>query len=177
VFNSVARGLGVRYDEGQGVPQDKSKAVHWYAAAAAQGHVRAQYCLGKLVFAVTVARATGNVEIFVVSAGVCYAEGEGVTPDESKAVLWYKAAAAQGFVRAQYNLGMSYPANGSCLALSRMQRICRPSAGVRYDEGRGVPQDKSKAVELYAAAASQGHVRAQYYLGKFVLQSVVVSLV
>ncbi len=39
-------------------------------------------------------------------AGVSYAEGRGVSKDESKAVQWYGAAAAQGHAQAQYNLGL-----------------------------------------------------------------------
>jgi TPR repeat protein len=42
-------------------------------------------------------------------AGVCYADGLGVSKDEAKAVEWYSAAAAQGHAQAQFNLGMLDP--------------------------------------------------------------------
>lgn len=37
--------------------------------------------------------------------------------------------------------------------------------GVLYEEGRGVPQDLTKARELYLKAASGSCIRAIYYLG------------
>ena len=54
---------------------------------------------------------------------------------------WYRLAAEQGLVRAQYNLG------------------------VMYDNGQGVPQDYKEAVKWYRLAAEQGLARAQYNLG------------
>ncbi len=47
---------GIRYAEGRGVAKDESKAVQWYAAAAAQGHVDAQFNLGMCVAFVTPSR-------------------------------------------------------------------------------------------------------------------------
>ena len=38
--------LGVKYDTGEGVPQDDAEAVRWYRLAAEQGHASAQYNLG-----------------------------------------------------------------------------------------------------------------------------------
>ena len=40
--------LGLMYDEGQGVPEDNMKAVHWYRFAAWQGHACAQGNLGAM---------------------------------------------------------------------------------------------------------------------------------
>jgi hypothetical protein len=37
--------------------------------------------------------------------GMCYKWGDGVPKDESKALCWWTAAAAQGRSPAQYNLG------------------------------------------------------------------------
>ncbi len=45
--------VGVCYDQGQGVAKDESKAAQWFAAAAAQGHVNAQYDLGLCIALVT----------------------------------------------------------------------------------------------------------------------------
>jgi TPR repeat protein len=44
-------------------------------------------------------------------AGLSYAGGRGVARDESKAVQWWQAAAAQGDADAQLNLGVC----GCCL--------------------------------------------------------------
>ena len=40
--------------------------------------------------------------------GVMYKKGQGVALDFSKAVTWYKRAAAQGNAKAQFNLGGMY---------------------------------------------------------------------
>lgn len=57
--------LGVLYEHGQGVGQDKFMAAEWYAEAAAQGHVDAAF-----------------------AAGVAYSRGRGVPRDHAAAVYW-----------------------------------------------------------------------------------------
>ena len=142
--------LGLRYDNGEGVPQDKAKAVYWYTKAAEQGNTSAQNSLGychqhgegvpqdkaKAVYWYTKAAEQGNASAQN-NLGYCYQHGEGVPQDKAKAVYWYTKAAEQGNASAQYNLG-------SC-----------------YDYGQGVPRDKSKAVYWYTKAAEQGHADAQ----------------
>ena len=66
-----------------------------------------------------------------------YATRKGVPQDYSEAITWYRQAAEQGHVNAQYNLG------------------------VMYAEGRGVPQDDAEADAWYRLAAQQGHVAAK----------------
>ena len=77
--------LGYMYDVGEGVAEDKEKAVEWYLKAATQGNARAQYLLG-----------------------LSYDAGEGVEEDDEKAVKWYKKAAEQGYTGAQNDLGVKY---------------------------------------------------------------------
>ena len=43
---SAQYNLGVRYANGEGVPQDDAEAVKWYRLAAEQGDASAQYNLG-----------------------------------------------------------------------------------------------------------------------------------
>jgi DNA polymerase-3 subunit epsilon len=75
--------------------------------------------------------------------GVDFYYGQnGVTKDYEQAVYWYKKAAEQGDIRAQYNLGDYY-----CV-------------------GRGVTQDYEQEVYWYTKAAEQGHIYAQYNLGE-----------
>jgi TPR repeat protein len=64
--------IGWMYDLGQGVPQDKVKAVKWYRMAAEQGHADAQYELG-----------------------LAYYYGWGVAEDYAEAVKWLLKAAEQ----------------------------------------------------------------------------------
>jgi uncharacterized protein len=67
------------------------------------------------------------------------AKGRGVDK-KSKAVKFYREAAAQGHAEAQYLLA-----------------VC-------YAKGRGVDKDNSKAVKYYRKAAAHGHAKAQYKL-------------
>ena len=77
--------LGVKYQYGKGVQQDKVKAAHWYEMAAKNGLKEAQFNLG-----------------------ILYYSGEGVIQDYSEAVKWYKLASMQGVSSAQNNLGIMY---------------------------------------------------------------------
>ena len=76
-------GLGVMYDDGEGVPEDDAEAVKWYRKAAEQELAAAQYNLG-----------------------VMYDDGEGVPENDAEAVKWYRRAADQGFAAAQNKLGV-----------------------------------------------------------------------
>ncbi len=70
--------------------------------------------------------------------GVIYDTGEKLPADFAVAALWYEQAVDNGdYAPAQYRLA------------------------VLYEYGRGVVQDTEAAVELYEAAAEQGHVDAQ----------------
>jgi hypothetical protein len=66
-------GVGIMYDNGQGVTEDNGAAAKWYMKAAVQGQAEAQYNLAKM-----------------------YDLGEGVERDEATAMLWYRKAAEQG---------------------------------------------------------------------------------
>ena len=77
--------LGLMYDNGHGVPQDREEAFYWYERGANAGYARAQYHLGFM-----------------------YHYGFGTTRSQSEAMKWYRLAADQGEVRAQYNLGKLY---------------------------------------------------------------------
>ncbi len=65
--------MGVRYHDGEGVPQDDTQAVRWFQRAAEQGNVAAQGALGAY-----------------------YWRGRGVPADLSKAYFWSAIAMAQG---------------------------------------------------------------------------------
>ena len=77
--------LGVRYDNGFGVPENDAEAVKWHRRAADQGHAEAQFNLGFM-----------------------YGTGSGVPENDAEAVKWYRKAAAQGHAEAQNYLGFNY---------------------------------------------------------------------
>jgi TPR repeat protein len=63
--------LGDRYKNGEGVPQDYTKARQWFEKSAAQGNAIAQVWLGML-----------------------YEDGQGVPQDYVQAYMWFNLAAA-----------------------------------------------------------------------------------
>ena len=65
--------LGMKYYNGDGVPQDYQQAVEWFTKAAEQGEARAQFMLG-----------------------VLYDTGEGVPKDLVQSYKWLNLAAGQG---------------------------------------------------------------------------------
>jgi TPR repeat protein len=77
--------LGLMYEQGYGVAQDKFQAVSCYRKAAEKGQVEAQCRLGSL-----------------------YYHGQGVPKDLQQAAEWYRQAAEQGDPQAQVALGNMY---------------------------------------------------------------------
>ena len=65
--------VGVCYDSGEGVAEDKAAAARWLRKAIEQGYARAQAVLG-----------------------ACYNKGDGVAKDAGEARKWYQKAAAHG---------------------------------------------------------------------------------
>ncbi|MBI3441162.1 MAG: SEL1-like repeat protein [Proteobacteria bacterium] len=79
--------LARAYDKGYcGIKSDKGTAIDWYARAAEQGHMLAQYQLGEIYFT-----------------------GEGLeSSDYPKAKQWYLGSALQGYGPAQLRLAFLY---------------------------------------------------------------------
>ncbi|MBQ3585752.1 MAG: sel1 repeat family protein, partial [Synergistaceae bacterium] len=77
--------LGVMYDVGFGVKEDKAEAMKWFRKAAEKDYAPAQSQLGLI-----------------------YYLGFGVKQDYAEAVKWYRKAAEQGHAYAQYWLGYMY---------------------------------------------------------------------
>lgn len=103
--------VGRRYYFGDGIIQDRKKAVEWQTMAADQGHATAQYVLGLL-----------------------YSMGEGVSEDKAKAVVLITRSAEQGLAEAQHALGMMYQtgdgvAQDSEKAQEWLSRATAPGAG------------------------------------------------
>ena len=106
--------LGEMYEHGRGVPKGNATAMKWYRMAAERGHAKSQYKLGlmheKGMGRPVVGRSGdsggGGLGVIAVPThqrlGLSYAE----------AVKWYSMAANQGFVDAQYNLGLMYASGG-----------------------------------------------------------------
>ncbi len=74
-------GLGVAYEQGEGIAKDYQQALAWFRKAAAQGFAGAEYAMG-----------------------IARADGAGVPKDTLRAVAWFRKAAAQGYQPAQRDL-------------------------------------------------------------------------
>jgi TPR repeat protein len=91
--------LGLMYNKGRGVAQNRQEAVKWFRKAAEQGFIMAQYNLG-----------------------VMYHQGLGVTQNHQEALKWFRKGAEQGFALAQYNLGVMYH-NGQGVAQNHEEAV------------------------------------------------------
>ncbi|MCE9615083.1 MAG: trypsin-like peptidase domain-containing protein [Lentisphaerae bacterium] len=182
--------MGVRYDNGIGVPADDDVAVQWYRKAAEQGYADAQYNLAEMYRSGEGVRqdasqavrwyrraADQGLPAAQCNLGVMYDNGLGVTRSVAEAIRWYRRAAEQGNLKAQFNLGVLYASGeGVDRDAAEAARWYRKAAqqgdptaqlnlGKLYDDGEGVPQDFSEAARWYRAAAEKGNGKAQYNLG------------
>ena len=103
--------------------------------------------------------------------------GRGVPEDDAEAIKWYRLAAEQGNVDAQYDLGFMYAFGPGVpqddaeavkwyrLAAEQGHPDAQFNLGLMYVKGKGVPQDYAEAMKWYRRAAEQGHAVAQTNLG------------
>jgi TPR repeat protein len=159
-------GIGVLYEEGNGVPRDYDLAGRWYWSAADQGYAAAQFNYGKL-----------------------YHDGLGVDVDTLRAAQWYVLAARQGDAKAQYNLAFLYVNDPAVTCAAVVPRDCtallgeQPDAalgaiwyrlaaeqgmaeaqnnlGAMYGAGLGVPFDAAEAYAWFSISSDQGNAAAQ----------------
>lgn len=141
---------GLRFTEGDGVPQDDVKAAEWIEKAATQGLPIAQYRMG-----------------------VLFERGKGVSRDLGVAMEWYERAARAGNRKAMHNLAVIY-ADGSSGQPDYAQAARWFQSGaelglkdsqfnlaILYERGLGVQPDLIEAYRWYAAAAAQGDTDAR----------------
>jgi TPR repeat protein len=111
--------------------------------------------------------------------GYSFAYGTGgVAKDEREAVKWYRLAADQGHVRAQFYLGVCYY-SGAGVAKDEREAVkwyrlaaeqgdfgAQFNLSTRYAKGIGVAKDEREAVKWLRLAADQGFVLALSKLGE-----------
>jgi uncharacterized protein len=123
------------------------EAVKWYEKAAAQGHPKAQFCMG-----------------------ILHRDGTGGVPrSKEKALEWFLKAAEQGYSKAQMSLaGMYYKGQGAeknlreaikwfLKAAEQGNPQAQYTLGMMYQKGRGVRPDPAEAERWYRKAADQGY--------------------
>lgn len=145
---------GMKYANGDGVPQSDTEAAAWYLNAAEQGDATGQFLLGTM-----------------------YEKGRGVRESATEAAAWYRKSAKQGNATAQWCLGTMYE-DGRGLrrrssdaaawfrkAAEQGLATAQCDLGGMYRDGRGVPQSHTEAVYWYRQAAAQGDASGQVCLG------------
>ena len=129
--------------------ENYTEAVDLYLKAAEQNHAAAQNKLGR-----------------------CYEEGYGVKQREDEAEQWYRKAADQGNVYAQWNLADIYDRRKDykeafklyTLAAEQNYAAAQNMLGRYYEQGYGCEQSYLKAANWYRKAADQGYASAQWNL-------------
>jgi TPR repeat protein len=182
------------YDLGQGTPVDQALAMHWYAKAAAQNQLAAQYNLGVMGWrnrdqdaaALDTARAQWEAAAEAGLAEAQFASGVLAALDggdgSTLALGYFDQAAGQGHVQAMVNLanGLRLAALGpdapDPAALSRAAQTYERAAlqgdplamymlARAHWHAEGLPQDPALTVQWYTRAADAGDAGAQFCLG------------
>ena len=182
--------LGFCYMNGDGVPQDKKKAIELYQKASDMGNTNAMFKLAlcyekgdgvsqdkkKAIELFERAADMGHTNAMV-KVGLCYEKGEGVSQDKQKAIELYQRAADMGNTNAMVNLGFCYDkGDGVSQDTDKAIELYQKAAdmgntnamfklGFCYENGNGVSQDKKKAIELFQRAADMGDTNAMVNLG------------
>lgn len=153
--SSGMRNAGYALALGIGCIKDKTAAAEWYKRAAEAGHAKAQCNLG-----------------------VLYSFGNGVLKNDEEAAKWYRMSAENGYSRGQTNYGKYltygcgvkkdaaeaakwFEASGSNRALYHLAEL--------YLAGDGVPQNRSKAVELLKKSSEGGYTKAMALLASLLI--------
>ena len=94
--------------------------------------------------------------------GAMYANGEGVAQDLKQAVAWYRKAAEQGMVDAQYSLGLEY-AKGEGIAQDYKQAYIWASVAAANGDS-----DAKKLRDIVSKMLSQSELtEAQQIAGRY----------
>ena len=150
--------IGMKYEEGYHVEQDKQKALEIFQYGVSQGDEIAMVYLGRRLRtgdgiaqdkkrAFELFRKAAKLSDYenmdaVRNLGLCYDNGDGVPKDKKQAVSYYHTASEMGDEKATRNLA-----------------LC-------YKFGDGVPKNLRKAYELFNRAFDEGSFQALINLGK-----------
>ena len=156
--------LGICYEEGHGVEQDKAEAAKWYRKAAEQCQ-----------------KATGQEHVEVqLFLGDRYYRGLGVEQDKAEAVKWYRKAAERGNPEARWQLRKIEKAENEVWVLTGEVVPTEPietvraaadaqdaeahrKLGLRYEKASRTKLDRNR--EMVPKAAEQENAMAQQKLG------------
>lgn len=169
--------VGIMYLKGQGVDQDRDKAMYWLKAAADSGYQLASSKLGRIEEQEAKFRelqesaSAGKVDAQYELA-MMYLKGRGVEADGAKARDWLQKAADSNDSKAITRLGIvNYKGEGGKVdykrALTLFNRVADKSVlaqyylGEMYAGGAGTKRDYVMAISWYKKAADGGFNRAR----------------
>lgn len=174
--------LSIMYYSGDGVDEDKEKAVLMLKNVIEQGYVDG--CVASFIYEEDNSKyfeeykkaLDGKEQIYVSTAmkfiGESYYSGDGVEKNYEKAHEWFEKACDLGNPAATQDLAvMYYYGNGveqsyekALEYFEKASKLNNKNAmhtiGYMYDMGMGVEQDYNKAFEYYEKAANLGHLSA-----------------
>lgn len=106
--------------------------------------------------------------------GVDYLNGNGISQDYAKALVWFEKAASENYAPAQDSIGLMYN-NGHWVdqdhfkafewfqkAANQNYHTGQVNLALMYKDGLGVAEDHTKALEWFQKAADQGNDVAKY---------------
>ncbi len=145
--------IGTRFFN-SGSMEDRAKAARWFAKAAGQGHIAAQFMWASML-----------------------ERGDDIAKDEAKAIVLYRQAASAGHVQAMHNLGTLLVKNETAQSYREAaswfyraaQADCADSQynlALLYEHGLGIEQDLSRAYQWYIRAAKLGVKEAAEQAGR-----------
>lgn len=179
--------LGLMYDQGWAVPQDKEEARHWFTQAALSGDARAQLALGQWLVQTQqpeavhwLTQATQHTAHADIQTEAHYALGRHFNPKESQSdhvdllasLSHYTQAARGGHAAAVVALGHLLASSATQLTAQCFEKAAEtgdPEAQFNWahllSKGQGTAKDATRAFSGFEAAAHQGLVAAQSRLG------------
>lgn len=131
--------LAESYLSGEGVSQDRNKAIELYKLSAKGGNQEARHMLA-LLLRPNPQKPVKSLDLF--DLALRHEIGQGMPKDMKKAIELCEQSAAQGNIEARYHLAWC------------------------YEKGKGVPKDLNKATDLYQSILDQGDGRAKYDLAR-----------
>ena len=159
--------VGVCDENGQGVPQDKAKALEWYKRLEAVDSERGKKAIASL-------QNPSNQSSDLLNQGIAARKAG----DNSKAVELYRKAADMGNADAMCNLGFMYEKGHGVpqdykkagefyrMAIEKGNATAMSNLGEFYRDGFGVKQDFTEAEKLFNKAIAAGFKGAEAELAK-----------
>ena len=176
-YGRAQRGLAICYCKGTGVKKDLEEAEKWWRRMIEQGDGCAKTRLAKLSYAADKGDTIAQYEIgkFFMGSESVDSKSQLSATNPWLAVKWFRKAAEQGHVDAQYEFAElcadGFFSDDDDMCDAEAEKWYREAAeqghvdaqfklGECYSYGRGVTEDKSEAAKWYRRAAEQGHEEA-----------------